>query len=345
RCPNDCSGHGTCYNMADMAKFYGPDYIQPGDGGDGVGPTYDNWDAAATVSCVCDTGYFGADCTKRMCPKGDDPLTIGQNERSVVVDVSSSTRFNGTMRITFNGETTQLEAGDSFGDFDASDCEAAFESLANVYDVDCAAVSASHGVALTVTFVSWPVFPHENNLFYHTGNPDITAFTCDISGLTNSSDLACTITDDEADDIEEYDFCSRRGTCNFNTGLCGCRDGWTGANCGTESYVYTTADALPGISLTATGEAYVGNVVELLSERASSSSFNFLSCEADGTTVFAVRGDGHLSVPDLTVIDSGIIVEDGGITIDEDGLTVEDGGASITSTAATTPVVTLMASS
>ncbi len=28
----------------DASQFYGPDYVQPGDGGDGVGPQYTGWD-------------------------------------------------------------------------------------------------------------------------------------------------------------------------------------------------------------------------------------------------------------------------------------------------------------
>jgi len=34
-----------------------------------------------TTQCICDIGFFGADCSLRMCPKGDDPLTTLQNTR------------------------------------------------------------------------------------------------------------------------------------------------------------------------------------------------------------------------------------------------------------------------
>ncbi|CAM9353183.1 unnamed protein product, partial [Pylaiella littoralis] len=63
RCPGDCSGHGTCMTVADLSRFYGPDYTQPGTGGDGIGPTYGNWDAQSTTACYCDQGHFGADCS------------------------------------------------------------------------------------------------------------------------------------------------------------------------------------------------------------------------------------------------------------------------------------------
>lgn len=44
--------------------FYGPQYNTPGFGGDGVGPTYSNWDRESVTICNCDPGYFGADCSK-----------------------------------------------------------------------------------------------------------------------------------------------------------------------------------------------------------------------------------------------------------------------------------------
>lgn len=51
--------------IADMSRFYGPDYTQPGTGGDGIGPTYSNWDAQSTTACYCDQGHFGPDCSNR----------------------------------------------------------------------------------------------------------------------------------------------------------------------------------------------------------------------------------------------------------------------------------------
>lgn len=34
-----------------------------------------NWDSQQLMACVCDVGFFGADCSQRRCATGDDPIT------------------------------------------------------------------------------------------------------------------------------------------------------------------------------------------------------------------------------------------------------------------------------
>ena len=69
-CPNDCGGHGTCETIAELA----------GDASKAVGGQayneYNAWDEDKVRGCKCDRGYEGVDCSERMCPKGDDPLTM-----------------------------------------------------------------------------------------------------------------------------------------------------------------------------------------------------------------------------------------------------------------------------
>jgi len=65
-CPNGCSNHGQCVNMAVSNNDYGA------------------WDEKKTVECQCDPGYTGADCSLRKCPKGTDPIsTVYMNDNSV----------------------------------------------------------------------------------------------------------------------------------------------------------------------------------------------------------------------------------------------------------------------
>jgi hypothetical protein len=59
----ECSGHGSCHTLRRIADL---DYHG----------TYDLWDKNLLVGCVCDKGYFGADCSQRACPYGLDPLYL-----------------------------------------------------------------------------------------------------------------------------------------------------------------------------------------------------------------------------------------------------------------------------
>ncbi|KAF0689623.1 Aste57867_18954 [Aphanomyces stellatus] len=73
RCPNDCSGHGKCFFIEDLAVS-----PLPRVGGNPGFTKYTGWDREKIQGCVCDGGWEGYTCNKRVCPKGDDPLTTGQ---------------------------------------------------------------------------------------------------------------------------------------------------------------------------------------------------------------------------------------------------------------------------
>jgi hypothetical protein len=60
-CPNDCSGHGVCRTLDETL----PAGIE----------WYRLWETTKMTRCVCDGGYSGIDCSQRLCPRGDDPLT------------------------------------------------------------------------------------------------------------------------------------------------------------------------------------------------------------------------------------------------------------------------------
>lgn len=75
-CPNDCSRHGVCKTLSEIAKLnsensawellseYPYTQIQ-----------YDNaWDAHKMRGCECDKGWRGPDCSMKECPSGADPL-------------------------------------------------------------------------------------------------------------------------------------------------------------------------------------------------------------------------------------------------------------------------------
>jgi len=76
-CPNDCSGHGTCEFIEDMgfAATYN-DYSEIGFHSEAKTFDYKGWDSAKTRGCVCDAQFGDVDCSKRMCPYGNDILDI-----------------------------------------------------------------------------------------------------------------------------------------------------------------------------------------------------------------------------------------------------------------------------
>lgn len=48
---------------------------------------------------------------------------------------------------------------------------------------------------MNVSFVSFPLMPAENNMFHHSGNPDLSVFTCDVSAVESEGAVECNITD------------------------------------------------------------------------------------------------------------------------------------------------------
>merc|ERR1711990_767544 len=120
-CPEKCSGHGTCEYIDELAgDFYdrrtGPGQKYRTFAGTKIGSTsatpqavpthvtrtanteqyhgflYDLWDSQKIQGCKCDLGYDGPDCSHRISPKGDDPLTtIKMNMQKQVVQIGPST--------------------------------------------------------------------------------------------------------------------------------------------------------------------------------------------------------------------------------------------------------------
>jgi hypothetical protein len=87
-CPNDCSGHGRCVSMREMATMTTALPLSAATTYDGYEDTI-TWDQDKIYGCVCDSSwavglgdaetqtpeYFGPDCSLRHCPSGDDPNT------------------------------------------------------------------------------------------------------------------------------------------------------------------------------------------------------------------------------------------------------------------------------
>mmetsp|Transcript_30583 Transcript_30583/g.68364 ORF Transcript_30583/g.68364 Transcript_30583/m.68364 type:complete len:492 (-) Transcript_30583:3-1478(-) len=91
RCPNDCSGHGQCLSMNELTQLRHK--ANPKNANFEYGSadqlTTTSWDWDLVHGCLCDSswpvGYgdgetqlsewFGADCSLKRCPSGNDPYT------------------------------------------------------------------------------------------------------------------------------------------------------------------------------------------------------------------------------------------------------------------------------
>ncbi|KAJ8604707.1 hypothetical protein CTAYLR_006542 [Chrysophaeum taylorii] len=353
-CPNDCNSNGMCMTLARLGTMYGLDYRQPGSGGDGVGPTYSNWDKDSVTACYCDAGFFGPDCSRRAFSVLEINYTVCLTHMSrshVEIGAADASNVSGTVNLAFLGYTTTFKAQPQ----SAAACEAAWEALDNVDDVECNATFDGYQprklcrttAIYNVTFLKWPLQPKENNFFSHTGNPEISNFTCDVSKARSGTGAAvhCNMTDLVNTDIREYDYCSRRGQCDFTNGQCYCIDDYIGTACSETAYSTSASNSIPGMEIYAAGLDYLGDLISLRTEKAAASDFNFIRVIADEEEQMAIRGDGDFSMRKLTVTDYGGVIEAGGLTVFSGGISVEDSGITVINSDSSKDVAQLIASS
>jgi hypothetical protein len=136
-CPNDCSGHGTCETIKELAEDK-----ERGDSLDGYdagmtdlsgigGLNYDLWDKTLTMGCKCDAGYNGADCSLRSCRFGVDPLFIPKD-----YEFSSNNPFVAGLgkayaSATANAAGTGAQAAGSVNQLDAPSYEQSFVEISS----------------------------------------------------------------------------------------------------------------------------------------------------------------------------------------------------------------------
>merc|ERR1719181_2563895 len=78
-CPNSCSGHGCCGHGSCLASSAN----------------------SAMYSCSCDGGFSGVDCSSRLCPVGDDPMT-----KETYVGNSGQLQGDETQRVVVTGSAS-----------------------------------------------------------------------------------------------------------------------------------------------------------------------------------------------------------------------------------------------
>lgn len=270
-CPSDCSGHGTCEYMKDLAfgivynEYYdGSNNALSGLGAGGKAWSEEySWDQDRARACVCDAGWIGLNCNERMCPYGNDVMDVipGFDETSLsgmagygneVAQVQTVTLYDAELDNTnFDTKSFAIQFTSKLNEtyvtqpimWDTNDgtlegyIESALKKLPNkvIDDVGVSVDSSSNanGVVIDVTFTGAAVQGKQHKL-------EILQDACEdgcsprISGLTNIRTFSeTTLSTVEISTVGSHNSfeCGRRGKCDRENGLCTCFAGFTGETC------------------------------------------------------------------------------------------------------------------
>lgn len=142
----------------------------------------------------------------RLCPKGDDPLTSNTDFRTIQFTTSAAAgSLDGSFKFVFEGEYFYFPADASA--FDSADCKESFEGLQNVKEVICtrSAVDANNGATYTVIFKAFPLFPYQNNIYKHDGDPLLSSFQCENEKVTAGTSPLCMLSDMTSSDFPGFE--------------------------------------------------------------------------------------------------------------------------------------------
>jgi hypothetical protein len=248
-CPNACSGHGTCEYLTDLSGGY----------------TSTMWDVNKIQGCKCDGGWSGFDCSLRMCPRGDDPLTPCPPAGSSASDGQCDGQI-WTITLTFATSLAADLAGDNdyvhwrvqdeYGEWHKSrafyldskaDSATRTENAAKNALLDmnfmtslaASEVTFTDTAAAVLTIAIYLDNPARVNMIMIDTQP-CTAAGCQpmqngIDGTLSSQTYTITSATSGAStylfpDVETA-VCSNRGVCDESTGKCQCFEGHTGLAC------------------------------------------------------------------------------------------------------------------
>lgn len=140
-CPAGCSGHGTCEYIEDMqypgeligAHGVVTDFSNSVVWGDSRATwAYRGWDKSKTRGCVCDAQYVDIDCSKRMCPYGNDVLDTR-------LDMSALDDHHQTQRLEFVTHSDKVTSdinGQTFAISFRSKLNETFTTIPIVWNID-----------------------------------------------------------------------------------------------------------------------------------------------------------------------------------------------------------------
>jgi len=266
-CPNDCSGHGTCEYLADVnpTLFTGTSSSSEYDFGNTLSHNLlgDLWDQKKTRMCVCDPKWTDVDCSRRMCPKGNDVLERSREDNSACDgDFSGDANQIQTVCLYESGGPSgefAIVYADLFGNKyvtetldvtnSAAEIETALKKLPDhaLEDVVVSLVSSGASTAcaafdssMTGGDSNFVAFEVEFTGAQVSGDQPLLDLLVDSCGAgcqprrsgIGSGDYVVGV--DTSADGNAYE-CGRRGKCDYSTGICECFSGFTDEDCSTQS--------------------------------------------------------------------------------------------------------------
>lgn len=265
-CPGNCSGHGRCAENSQVNPMYARTTEHPNEF------VSQYWDAAMTRQCLCDRGWEGYDCSSRMCPTGDDPLTAcDANETNTEINeiqlLSFATITGGgfitlTFQDMFNGNYTTKPIEIVSADIDnnrlgtALAIEQALEELPNFAtpNVTVTHTGSNSAHKYRVTFVDEANAGRQHLLRCSGGtnakttynNPNVQPRFTELQVGANLDGVACKATRDTlmapytGDGYSERsnEVCSNRGICDGASGTCACFEGFSGEACAQQTVFF-----------------------------------------------------------------------------------------------------------
>lgn len=153
----------------------------------------------ATAEKECALGWGGPNCDKRLCGRGDDPVSAGQSARAIVLKLTDD---QGSLH--FMDDSAVLLASAN-----AAQCSHSLSRHKAFSKVNCEK-NADGAYEVGLVFDKYA---------QHSGNPSLSEFRCE----------NCEIEDLVTENVREHLTCSGRGSCHG--GQCNCDDGFYGELC------------------------------------------------------------------------------------------------------------------
>ncbi|DBA04324.1 TPA: hypothetical protein N0F65_002086 [Lagenidium giganteum] len=205
-CPNRCSDAGECLSLKQLSMRYAV----------ATEPLYDSvWDAEMIYGCKCRKGFEAYDCSKRSCPRGDDPMTTGQVNEIQIVQCSAT---SGSFWLFFNGQGALIPATATLNQF--QDALRSIQTLSTVkVTFGAGNVVCNQAVinAIQIEFIA-EFGPQPPIKVYGSWN-GANLVGGDVFAASAGTTLAGRMS---VKGTKEWEPCSNRGVCDLVTGACTC---------------------------------------------------------------------------------------------------------------------------